>query len=55
MPNIINETQTGFIKNRYIRENVRILDEILDSVEENNIPCLLFFSDFEKAFDRFNH
>ena len=51
LPSIISDTQTGFIKGRYIGENVRLLDEVMDYVEDANIPCLLFFSDFEKAFD----
>ena len=33
----------------------RILEELLNYVEENNKPCLLFFSDFEKAFDSVDH
>ena len=55
LPNIISDSQTGFIKGRYIGENVRLLEEILDFVEDANIPCLLFFSDFEKAFDSVDH
>ena len=55
LPSIINNTQTGFIKDRYIGENVRILEDLLDYVEEENLPCLLFFSDFEKAFDSIDH
>ena len=55
LPKIITETQTGFIKGRYIGENVRLLEELLDYVEDKNISCLLFFSDFEKAFDSVDH
>ena len=51
---IINNSQTGFIKGRYIGENIRLLFEIIDSVEENK-PGLIFFSDFEKAFDSIDH
>ena len=54
-PKIITGNQTGFIKGRYIGENVRILEEILEYVENKNIPSLLFFSDFEKAFDSVDH
>ena len=52
---IINETQTGFMKGRYIGENIRLIFELLDNTDEYNIPGLLFFSDFEKAFDSVNH
>ena len=46
---IISQAQTGFIKGRYIGENIRLLFEILDYIDENELPALLFFSDFEKA------
>lgn len=52
---IINESQTGFIKNRYIGENIRLIYEILETTEAQNLPGLVFFSDFEKAFDSVNH
>ena len=51
---IIDHSQTGFIKGRYIGENIRLIFEIIDSVEENK-PGLIFFSDFEKAFDSIDH
>jgi len=52
---LINYDQTGFIKGRYIGENIRILNEIIDKVNENNEPGLIFFSDFQKAFDSLDH
>ena len=55
LPNIINNSQTGFLKGRYIGENIRILFELLDYVEENEIPGMVFFSDFEKALDSIDH
>ena len=38
LPRIINPDQTGYIKNRYIGENVRLLSDIMNYTEENNIP-----------------
>ena len=52
---IIDSSQTGFIKGRYIGENIRLLSEILQQAEETNTPGILFFSDFEKAFDTLDH
>lgn len=52
---IIDSSQTGFVKGRYIGENIRLLNEILDHAENTNSPGLLFFSDFEKAFDTVDH
>ena len=54
-PKIINNSQTGFIKGRYIGENIRLLFEIIDNTEEENKPGLIFFSDFENAFDSIDH
>ena len=52
---IISPSQTGFIKGRYIGENIRLICEVLDHVDQNDIPSLMFFSDFEKAFDSLDH
>ena len=55
LPSIISSQQTGFIKGRYIGENVRLLFDILEHINEKDLPSLLFFSDFEKAFDSLDH
>ena len=52
---LVHNSQTGFIKERYIGENIRLLFEIIDNDEDENKPGLIFFSDFEKAFDSINH
>ena len=52
---IINESQTGFIKGRYIGGNVRLIFELIEYVNVNNKPGLFFFSDFENAFDSLHH
>ena len=48
---MINSDQTGFQKNRFIGENVTMLNNILSYTDMENIPGLLLFIDFEKAFD----
>ena len=40
---------------RYIGENIRLLSDIIDYADENDIPGILFFADFEKAFDIIEH
>ena len=55
LPTLIHETQTGFMKGRYIGENIRLILETIDITDENNSPGMIFFSDFEKAFDSINH
>ena len=51
IPNLINSDQTGFIKGRFIGENIRLIDSIICFAKEKNIRGLLLFLDFEKAFD----
>ena len=48
---VINNDQTGFLKGRFIGENIRIIQEIINFTEEEDKPGLLLFVDFEKAFD----
>lgn len=51
LPHVISEDQTGFITGRFIKENIRLIDSIIKYAEEENIVGLLFFLDFEKAFN----
>ena len=51
LPKIINECQKGFLKNRYIGENIRVIYDTIVYTEKENIPGMLFAVDFEKAFD----
>ena len=48
---LINKDQSGFILGRYIGDNTRLVYDLMQFVEENNIPGLLLLIDFEKAFD----
>ena len=51
LPNIINNDQTGFLKNRFIGENIRLIESIINHTNTEQIPGLFLFVDFEKAFD----
>ena len=51
LPNLISNDQTGFIKDRFIGENIGLVDSIINYASEKNIPGLLLFLDFQKAFD----
>ncbi|KAL9968770.1 hypothetical protein ACROYT_G020892 [Oculina patagonica] len=51
LPHIIHCNQTGYVKDRYIGETVRSILDIMDFTERENIPGLLIFIDFRKAFD----
>ena len=48
---IISDSQKGFVKNRFIGENTRLLFDLMHYLEQNNIQGLLLLVDFEKAFD----
>ena len=51
LPTIINFDQTGFLKERSLGENVRLIDNIINFTNLRDIQGLLLFVDFEKAFD----
>ena len=51
IPQLGPSYQTGYLPGRYIGENTRLIYDILQHTEENNIAGLLLMIDFEKAFD----
>ena len=51
MDNLVSKTQTGFVAGRFIGENSRLIYDILNYNEKQNIPGLLMLIDFERAFD----
>ena len=51
LPDIIHRNQTGFVEGRYIGEKVRSIFDIMDFSLKENVPGLLIFIDFQKAFD----
>lgn len=51
LPSIIHDSQKGFIKGRYIGDNIRLLYDVMLFAEKENVPGLLLMVDFEKAFD----
>ena len=54
IPKLVNSDQTGFIKGRFIGENIRLINGVINFAAAKNIPGLLLFLDFEKAFDSLN-
>ena len=51
LPSIIHPDQPGFMKGRYIGQNIRLINDIIQQTELQKIPGILLFLDFQKAFD----
>ena len=51
LPGIIHHNQSGYIPGRNIGENIRSILDIMSFTRAKNLPGLLLFIDFEKAFD----
>ena len=54
LPSIIDEDQTGYIRHRYIGQNIRMIEDVCYFTETKNIPGIILSIDFEKAFDTLN-
>ena len=48
---LIHHNQSGYVKDRYIGENIRNVIDIMQYTSFRNIPGLILQIDFEKAFD----
>ena len=48
LPRIINADQTGYVKGRYISENIRLIQ---DTICQTNCEGIAIFLDFKKAFN----
>ena len=51
LPEIIHSNQTGYVPVRYIGEAARSIPDMMDYTKFYDIPGMLLFTDFEKAFD----
>jgi hypothetical protein len=48
---LISQTQKFCLRGRYIGECTRLIFDLIEKMEEDDIPGLLVLLDFEKAFD----
>ena len=53
--NLVHCDQTAYVCKRNIGESVRLINDILEYTDENDIEAILFSADFEKAFDSIEH
>ena len=51
LPDIINVDQTGYVKGRYVGENIRLIQDVLHYTSLTNEKGIAIFLDFKKAFD----
>ena len=51
LPKIINHDQTGYIKGRFIGENIRLIQDIMFYTKTMEKTGIAIFLDFRKAFD----
>ena len=51
LPRLIHTDQTGFIKGRYIGENIRLISDLLEQTKTDKMSGILMSMDFRKAFD----
>ena len=54
IPFLINSDQTGYIKQRNMTTNIRLVSEIIELCETQGLPGAIISLDFEKAFDSLN-
>lgn len=55
LPHIVAETQSGFIKDRYISNNIRLILDLLDYADSVHSEAFILFLDYYKAFDTIEH
>ena len=53
--NLVHCDQTAYVCKRNIGESVRLINDVLEYTDENDMEASLFSSDFEKAFDWNEH
>ena len=54
LPNIINYDQTAYVKNRYIGESIRVIDDILYHAEQENLDGLCLLQVWKKHLIHWN-
>ena len=51
LPEVINDDQVAYLKERFIGQNIRTIIDIMEFTKNNNEQGIIAFLDFEKAFD----
>ena len=48
---LVHQNQSGFIKDRFIEEGIRFIEDLIEYTDSLNKEGLILQLDFEKAFD----
>ena len=51
LTSLIHLDQSGFVKGRYIGENIRLMADVMEQTRKLNLSGILLSLDFQKAFD----
>jgi len=51
LPHLIHADQTGFIKGRYVGENIRLINNLMEQTNATKTPGVLLALDFRKALN----
>jgi len=51
LPSLIHGDKTGYIKGRFIGQNVRLIADIIECTDTSDIAGKALFLEFDKAFD----
>ena len=51
LPTLISHDQAGYVKGRYIGNNIRAIEDLILYAEKENVNSIICFLDFQKAFD----
>jgi exonuclease III len=54
LPEVINEDQVAYLKERFIGQNIRTIIDVMEFTKITNSKGIAAFLDFEKAFDTVN-
>ena len=51
LPKLVHPDQSGFMKEQYIGENLRLISDVLEYTKNEDLTGVLVSLDFRKAFD----
>ena len=53
--NVISVDQTAYVKERFIGESIRVINDLIEHIDREDEEGILFSTDIEKVFDSVDH